>query len=52
LIATGYDGGLSIEPHMKLVYHHQEPVSAEEIQSAMYVEYGRRLMKMVDEIRK
>ena len=51
LIATGYDGGLSIEPHLRLVYHHQEQASAEEIQSAMYVEYGRRLMNMVDELR-
>jgi len=60
LLATGYDGGLSIEPHMKMVYHRpartrsgfQEQASPEEVQSAMYVEYGRRLMNMVDELRK
>jgi sugar phosphate isomerase/epimerase len=36
LLSRGYDGGLSIEPHMH---------------SRIYVEYGRKMMKMVEDIR-
>jgi sugar phosphate isomerase/epimerase len=51
LLARGYDGALSIEPHLSVVYHDQSVQSPEEIQYASYVEYGRRLMKLVDEVR-
>lgn len=50
LIKNGYDGGFSIEPHMKVVFHEdadQELVKDTRIKN--YVEYGKRFMKIVDE---
>ncbi len=50
LLARGYDGGLSIEPHMGAVFH--DPNSRHSLDAAeIYTEYGRRMMKMVAELR-
>lgn len=51
LLKSGYDGAFSIEPHISSVYHDPAVTSPAEIQFASYIEYGRRLMKLVDEIR-
>ncbi len=51
LLKNGYDGGISIEPHMVAVFHEKGP-SKEEVMYSNYVEYGKRIMKMVDEIKK
>jgi sugar phosphate isomerase/epimerase len=48
LLQTGYDGGLSIEPHLAVVYHEDSSQSANEVRYSNYVEYGRRLMQLVD----
>ncbi len=49
LIENGYDGGFSIEPHMQLVFHEDTPADArEDALFSNYVEYGRRLMRMID----
>ncbi len=51
LLAKGYDGGFSIEPHLAAVIHTgQQAESAEQLYSS-YTEYGRRLMKIVEEAR-
>ncbi|MBS1369164.1 MAG: sugar phosphate isomerase/epimerase [Lentisphaeria bacterium] len=52
LLANGYDGGFSIEPHMAPA----APAGLPPEEKARwkydnYVEYGRRFMRMVDEIR-
>lgn len=50
LFKSGYDGGLSIEPHMAAQVHlgtQAEGKNAFDI----YVEYGRRLMKLVEKIK-
>jgi sugar phosphate isomerase/epimerase len=52
MLARGYDGGISIEPHMAVVAHDQSVQSPEEIKYNNYVEYGRRLMKMLAELKK
>jgi sugar phosphate isomerase/epimerase len=46
----GYEGVLSIEPHLAVVYHDDSKQSTEEIRYANYVEYGQRLMRLVSEI--
>jgi sugar phosphate isomerase/epimerase len=49
LISRGYEGGISIEPHMGKVFHDNSSghsLNAEQI----YIEYGRRMMKMVKSI--
>ncbi len=53
LLASGYDGGISIEPHMGSVYHElsNKEQSPDEYRYDVYVEYGRRIMKMVEEIK-
>lgn len=51
LLARGYDGGLSIEPHLAAVIHTgQEAGSAQRLYDS-YTEYGRRLMKIVERAR-
>ena len=51
-LARGYDAGLSIEPHMVVVFHDtQSKTSNEEAMRRNYVEYGRRLEKMIGEIK-
>jgi sugar phosphate isomerase/epimerase len=51
LLARGYDGGISIEPHIATVFHDPGVSSAEEKMRVSYLEYGRRAMRLVAEIR-
>ncbi len=50
LLKNGYDGGFSIEPHLAVVYHDEGITSAEEIRFANYVTYGKKFMRLVDEV--
>lgn len=50
LLMNGYDGGISIEPHLAVVFHDSSITAPEEIMYANYVEYGRRMEKMIAEI--
>jgi len=49
LLAKGYDGGISIEPHLAAVIHTGQQANSEEQLYATYTEYGRRLMAIVQE---
>jgi sugar phosphate isomerase/epimerase len=51
LIKTGYDGGLSIEPHLAVVFHDASITSEESVRYNNYVEYGRRIEAMIREIK-
>lgn len=51
LLANGYDGGLSIEPHLAAIIHTGERTTSEEKLYSTYTEYGRRLMQIVEEVR-
>ncbi|MBU2494960.1 MAG: sugar phosphate isomerase/epimerase family protein [Candidatus Omnitrophota bacterium] len=51
LLKTGYDGGFSVEPHMTVVFHDQSVKSETKIRYRNYVEYGRRLERMLAEIK-
>ncbi len=45
---SGYDGGLSIEPHMAAVFHDPEAAKASAAESYdIYIEYGKRLMRLL-----
>jgi sugar phosphate isomerase/epimerase len=50
LLANGYDAGISIEPHVAVVFHDASVKSSDEYMRQTFVEYGRRLMKMVDDL--
>ena len=49
-LSRGYDGGISIEPHMAVVFHDENVQSDAEIRFNNYVEYGKRMSKMIGEI--
>lgn len=51
LLGRGYDGGVSIEPHIAAVFHDPAITSAEGRMRTSYIEYGRRVMRMIAEIR-
>jgi sugar phosphate isomerase/epimerase len=52
-LARGYDAALSIEPHMVTVFHEtQAKAVEEEALRQNYVEYGRRLERVVAELRR
>ena len=51
LLGRGYDGGLSIEPHITSVVHLGQDASDPRAAFDSYVEYGRRLEALVSEIR-
>lgn len=50
LLTSGYDGGISIEPHLAAVIHTGESTDNAQELYGSYVEYGRRLMAIVDPI--
>ncbi|HOZ48855.1 MAG TPA: sugar phosphate isomerase/epimerase [Candidatus Hydrogenedentes bacterium] len=51
LLAKGYDGGLSIEPHLAAIIHTGESTSDMSKLYQSYTEYGRRLVRLVKELR-
>ena len=50
LIARGYQGGISIEPHMKVVYHDPSITTDDQARFATYVEYGKRMEALLGEL--
>lgn len=48
LLKKGYNGGFSIEPHLAAVIHTGQKASNEENLYQSYVEYGRRLKRIVE----
>ena len=47
LLANGYDGGFSIEPHLGAVYHDPSITLEADRRFAMYVGYGRRMERIL-----
>lgn len=47
----GYEGGISIEPHLAVVFHDSSVTSSAEHQYKTYVEYGRRLEKLIADVK-
>ncbi len=51
-VSRGYDGGISIEPHMVVVFHDaQSGTTNEDAMRANYIEYGQRLEKILNELK-
>lgn len=52
LLKHGYDGGFSIEPHLGSVFHDPDSgQSPEHVRFETFVEYGRRMEKILEEAR-
>ncbi|MCP4756876.1 MAG: sugar phosphate isomerase/epimerase [Proteobacteria bacterium] len=47
LFQSGYDGGISIEPHMMMVFHDKNVENKAELRYDNYIEYGRRMERIV-----
>jgi len=50
LKTNGYRGFISIEPHIQSVIHEAKGASDEEAAFRCYVEYGRRLMRLIERL--
>jgi sugar phosphate isomerase/epimerase len=50
LVDRGYEEAISIEPHLEAVIHEGKAASDEEAAYKSYVEYGKRIMRLVDEV--
>jgi hypothetical protein len=50
LIASEYSGGISIEPHIAVVFHDSTVKASDEDMFNTFVEYGRKLMLLCDSI--
>ncbi len=51
LFRRGYDGGFSIEPHITSVIHTGQEAADPELAYRTYVEYGRKLEALIEDIR-
>jgi len=51
IFGTGYDGVVSIEPHVASIIHEAKESADPDAAYNVYVEFGRRLMKLVHEVR-
>jgi sugar phosphate isomerase/epimerase len=49
--ARGYDAGISIEPHMVVVFHDANSKANDDAIRANYIEYGRRLERLIASFR-
>ena len=47
LLARGYDGGISIEPHLQVVHHDQSREAKADARYEAYLEYGRRMEALI-----
>ncbi|MBL9169772.1 MAG: sugar phosphate isomerase/epimerase [Verrucomicrobiales bacterium] len=50
-LRRGYDGGISIEPHMVVVFHDAGSKSNDQAIRENFVEYGRRLEALVNSVK-
>jgi sugar phosphate isomerase/epimerase len=51
LKASNYDGGISIEPHLAAIFHDPSALNTPNDKSYdLYVEYGQKLMKLLENI--
>ena len=48
---NGYDAGISIEPHMVVVFHDADSAASDDTMYDNFVEYGRRLEKLIAEVK-
>ena len=52
LLASGYDGGISIEPHIDVVYHRQGDKKPEDaLRYENYVKYGRMTEEIIKSLK-
>ena len=50
LLGSGYEGMIAIEPHIAKVFHLKDQKADESRAYQLYVEYGQRFEKLVQQI--
>lgn len=50
LLANGYDGGISMEPHLAAVFHDENVQSDEQVKYDTYISYARKFMELIKDI--
>ena len=50
LVASGYDGCFSMEPHLQVVFHEDQRPADAQARFDAYVEYGRRFERLLAEL--
>jgi len=50
-VARGYNSGISIEPHMLVVFHDPASKANDDAMCKNFVEYGRRLERLIAEVK-
>lgn len=50
-LARGYNGGISIEPHVAVVFHEADSKADDQVVYDSYIRYGRALEKIIDEVK-
>ncbi|HEY3857043.1 MAG TPA: TIM barrel protein [Verrucomicrobiae bacterium] len=50
-LARGYNAGISIEPHVAVVFHEAASKADDQVIYDSYVKYGRALEKIIDEVK-
>ncbi len=50
-LARGYDAGISIEPHMVVVFHDAASKASDDATRQNFVEYGRRLERLISSVK-
>jgi len=51
-LADGYDGGISIEPHLMVIHHENRTgETPEELRASSYIKYGRDMEKILKKIK-
>ena len=48
---SGYDAGISIEPHLAVVFHDDSVNASDQEIYDSYIRYGRRMMEVIDEVK-
>jgi sugar phosphate isomerase/epimerase len=51
LLISNYDGGISMEPHMAVVFHDKNVAADSTFRRDNYLEYGRKFMKLLEEVK-
>ena len=51
LVKNGYDGGISMEPHMAVVFHDETVKNEDDVRYRNYVEYGQKFEALLEECR-
>lgn len=51
MLANGYEGGFSMEPHLSVVFHDASVESSDDARYQSFIEYGKRFEALVEKVK-